>query len=346
MQRECKAALLGRGRHSSSHTKQSPQSRRGQCQEIRARSRADAGAPLPSAHSCAQRSGDPKDPGELLHEEMPDREIRGRSVSAGGGRRGRRAAAGRPFQGKTEARSATTRWQQTTRGCSQLLARRSPLQSPASRRGCRMRGWGGTGRSSSPSRSPQGGWGGGWGCRVLTCETPGSPAGWTWSPPGSAEGPEHSAPFSSSGTRGLWGDKEEAVMGQSASDHVLPSPRVPLRHLRGDGAGLQGLPLCTQTLLLGAGRGDREQGTPGSSGRAPLGWGHLLQKCCAGSTSPCAHVNTPVSTPACTHVLTHAHTHTQMHTHSYGVTTSFLWQLAQRCQAWGTASPLRVPLTH
>lgn len=51
------------------------------------------------------------------------------------------------------------------------------------------------------------------GCWGLTCATPGSPAGWTWSPPGSAEGPAHSALSSSSGTRGLRGDKEVALTG-------------------------------------------------------------------------------------------------------------------------------------
>lgn len=51
------------------------------------------------------------------------------------------------------------------------------------------------------------------GCWGLTCATPGSPAGWTWSPPGSAEGPAHSALSSSSGTRGLQGDKEVALTG-------------------------------------------------------------------------------------------------------------------------------------
>lgn len=51
-------------------------------------------------------------------------------------------------------------------------------------------------------------------CRVLTCETPESPSGWTSSPPGSAEGPAHSALSSSSGTRGLWRDKAAALKGR------------------------------------------------------------------------------------------------------------------------------------
>ena len=50
-------------------------------------------------------------------------------------------------------------------------------------------------------------------CRGLTCETPESPSGWTWSPPGSAEGPAHSALSSSSGTRGLRRDKAAALKG-------------------------------------------------------------------------------------------------------------------------------------
>lgn len=50
-------------------------------------------------------------------------------------------------------------------------------------------------------------------CRGLTCETPESPSGWTWSPPGSAEGPAHSALSSSSGTRGLQRDKVAALKG-------------------------------------------------------------------------------------------------------------------------------------
>lgn len=55
--------------------------------------------------------------------------------------------------------------------------------------------------------------GGGVWCWGLTCETPESPLGWTWSPPGSDVGPAHSALSSSSGTRGLWRDKVKALDG-------------------------------------------------------------------------------------------------------------------------------------
>lgn len=46
------------------------------------------------------------------------------------------------------------------------------------------------------------------GQQALTCESPGTLAGWTWSPPGSGADPGHSARSSFSGTQGLEGGEE------------------------------------------------------------------------------------------------------------------------------------------